>query len=564
MAAGNIDGLAPAGFFALRSPLLPFDELSAWSAGLGAPAAASNGGDAKRLAAALDEDRALLTDRLLEFARRPEVREAIFLASPELDAALGRSAPGESRVKALRSLVAYFARMAGRSTPFALFAGCSVGSVEPRTHLELGPRSSYGRHTRLDMEYLSVLVSALERDPVVRPTLRYQPNSSLYHAGARLHYAEARIDASGRSYHLVALDVTPELAATLERAAVGASVDELAAGLVDAEISFTEAREFVEELIASQVLMSNLGPPVTGDEPVHALIARLESHDATRGVAASLDHVRDGLERIDTSGVGGSTPERYAELRASLDALPARAEPARLFQTDMLKPADGLSLGRAVSDELMHGVAMLQRLADGRDVRDALRDFAERFEARYEGAEVPLVEALDEELGIGFGTREPSGEPLLHGLDQPARSSEPTAWSTQDDVKLRLLADALQHGEQASSSRRRTWTRSRRRCRHRCRIRWRCSPDSPPPPPRQWIAVIFASCFKARAVLRARGYWDASATPIPNSTARSRSTFASRRRTGPKQSLPRSSTCLKDGSGTSSADRCCASTRSRF
>ncbi len=223
-AAESVDGLEPSGFFALRSPLLPFGDLRAWSAGVSAPAAI---GDTARLAVALGADRAMLAERLLAIWRRPEVREAVFLASPELDAALERSVPGESRDKAVRSLVAYFARMASRSTPFGLFAGCSVGVLQPQTHLDLGPRSGYGRHTRLDMDYLSALVSALETDSGVRTTLSYAPNSSLYHAGARLHYAEARLDAGGRSYHRVAVDETPELRSTLERARHGASLQDI-------------------------------------------------------------------------------------------------------------------------------------------------------------------------------------------------------------------------------------------------------------------------------------------------------------------------------------------------
>ena len=44
--------VAPSGFFALRTPLLPFDELLAWSDGL---AAASAGADPARLEAACTE-----------------------------------------------------------------------------------------------------------------------------------------------------------------------------------------------------------------------------------------------------------------------------------------------------------------------------------------------------------------------------------------------------------------------------------------------------------------------------------------------------------------------------
>src|SRR3954470_17833074 len=72
---------APSGFFAFRTPLLPFEELEAFSAGLEAPGAA---GDPEALEAALAADRERLRSRLAALADRPEVLEAVFLASPSL------------------------------------------------------------------------------------------------------------------------------------------------------------------------------------------------------------------------------------------------------------------------------------------------------------------------------------------------------------------------------------------------------------------------------------------------------------------------------------------------
>src|SRR5262249_40544658 len=135
--------------------------------------------DSARLEQAASADRALLIDRVRAAWRRPEVREAVFLATPELDAGLQRaqeSPDSDSALKTVRSLAAYVARLAARSTPFGLFAGCSVGTFGAQTRLELQPRTAYRRHTRLDMDYLSALVDALEADPAVRAVLRYRPN----------------------------------------------------------------------------------------------------------------------------------------------------------------------------------------------------------------------------------------------------------------------------------------------------------------------------------------------------------------------------------------------------
>src|SRR5436190_7680141 len=136
---GGTQKFAPSGFFVLRAPLLPFDELEAWSAELAAPAAAADG---EGLDAAVCADRARLQERLRAVWARADVREAVFLASPDLCAALDRGAAGDSgdSARAVRSFVSYFTRMAGRATPFGLFAGCGVGTVGRQTQLALDGR----------------------------------------------------------------------------------------------------------------------------------------------------------------------------------------------------------------------------------------------------------------------------------------------------------------------------------------------------------------------------------------------------------------------------------------
>jgi hypothetical protein len=126
---------APSGFFVLRTPLLPFDELPAWAEGA---------------------DRTELERRLRVAYERPELREGLYLASPLLCDALDAWGSAHAR-KSLPALVSYFERAASRPTPFGLFAGCSLGEIGDRTRLELEERSRYRRHTRLDMDYLTAM-----------------------------------------------------------------------------------------------------------------------------------------------------------------------------------------------------------------------------------------------------------------------------------------------------------------------------------------------------------------------------------------------------------------------
>ncbi len=444
--------LVDSGFFALRTPLLPFEELEAFGAGLEAPAA-----EPDHLDAALSRDRARLRERLRALLARPEVAEAVFLASPSLaDGLAAWQADPDSKKgrRAEQALVRYVLRMTARATPFGLFAGCSVGETAATaatggaTRLQLPPRAAYRRHTRLDMDYLFALAEDLGRDPALRAELLYRPNSSLYRGAGRWRYAEARLDGKARSYHLVAIEATDYLDRTLERAATGARAAELAAALTadDPEISPEEAAGFVAELVDAQILVSDLSPAVSGREAIHDLAAQLAAAPAGGAVAAALDEAQGELAALDAFGLG-APPERYRELARRIEALPTAVELSRLFQVDMVKPGPGLALGGEVLAELHRGIELFHRLA-GRPRPDAFDRFRGDFSDRYGDARwVPLVEALDEEVGIGFQRSEAAhaeASPLLRGVALPATPEEagspPTAASR---FLARKLEEAL-------------------------------------------------------------------------------------------------------------------------
>lgn len=431
----------PAGFFAFRTALLPVRVLEDWSRALALPAA-----DEPYLETAAAVDEVLLRQRLLALLEDPVLVEALFLASPDLVEALPhwRKDPASAKGRrAERSLVKYLGRLCGRATPFGLFAGSSLGRLGTRTSLVTLARDAYIRHTRPDMDYLCNLASVLATDPAIARLLTYVPNSSLYIATGRLHYCESRQKGKQRSYHLVAVDPTDYLEALLARAARGATFGDLAASLVDDEITLEEAEAFIHELIQSQLLVPDLEPAVTGPEPLHAMIRTLSAlpHEGARASAEALAQTRDALAAIDASPLG-LAPARYDAIAERLKSLPAPVEMNRLFQTDLVKPAPEAELGDEVLAELQSALEVLWRLPDRSS--DPFKDFKQAFQTRYEGQEVPLAEALDEESGLGFGSRGGGADdaPLLVGLPfgGPAGESQ-TAWGPWETwLAERLLA----------------------------------------------------------------------------------------------------------------------------
>src|SRR5262249_22740810 len=148
--------------------------------------------------------------------------------------------------------------------------------------------------------------------------------------------AAARLDGKDRKYHLVSVEPTPYLDATLARAAQGARLAELAAPLVDPEISIEEARGFVEELVAAQLLVPDLGVHITGPEPIDGLLAQLRAAGIDDPIPA-LDAARAAIAEIDAAGVG-NPPARYTAIASSLEPLGAKVDLSLLFQVDMIKP----------------------------------------------------------------------------------------------------------------------------------------------------------------------------------------------------------------------------------
>jgi hypothetical protein len=404
------------------------------------------------VAAAWERDRGAVRRRLVELLDLPEVREAIFLGSPSLEERMSvwRRDPESEEGRGIElGLVKYVSRMAVRCTPFGLFAGNSVGRVERTTRLEILERHAAVRHTRLDMDFLSEVVAKLSRDDRLRRELVFYVSSSLYEVAGTLRYAEARLESGKRSYFLVDVEPHEHLRRALDRARDGASLTQIAAAITDDDVSLDEAQAFVEQLIDAQILVADLGPVVTGPESLDHLLERLEGVESASEVRRRLEDARDVLIEMDVEGLGAA-PSGYRELARSLGTL-APVEISRLVQVDLTKPAVALTLSHDLASELLGGVQVLLDLF-GAARRDPLEAFRKAFEERYGDREIALLEALDEELGIGFDAAQHPGvdpSPILAGLPfPPAEDPEQVTWGSRARFLEWKVAEAVAGGRE--------------------------------------------------------------------------------------------------------------------
>ena len=350
------------------------------------------------------------------------IKEAIFLASPTLYFELEKWVKGdleqkkEQRVKL--SLLKYISRMCSRCTPFGLFAGCTVGSLSENTILEIGNPKEHRRFTRPDMNYLVALAQDLAKEKHIKKQLIYFPNSSLYRVGEKLRYIEYFYVDSRRQHHIVEIDDSTYLQKVLSSASRGASLQRMAEQLIDNTISPEDAYEFLDELLESQVLTSNLEPSVSGPPFVEQILKILES---LKGCDSEIKFLKEISKRFETlDGKLGNNPNFYLELSSFLKELPTNFELKYLFQTDLEPQSNTCILSKNHVSQIKKALKLFNQITPFTEENN-LSQFRDSFYERYEDREMPLAHVLDVETGIGYIQNMGSGDlnPLIDDLVIP-------------------------------------------------------------------------------------------------------------------------------------------------
>ena len=189
--------------------------------------------------------------------QQPCFREALYLASPDLYTFTGDKTE-DAEEKGDAAALKYFLRACSRCTPFGLFAGCSTGRFGSSTQIAVAEPIAARRTTRLDMQYLCALIQRIERHGAVRRQLRLFPNDTLYEIAGQYRYIEYFHRGKKTEHQMASVEITPELTAVFALARDGATFDTLAGSLVDDEITREEAEAYIDELIASSLLTTEL------------------------------------------------------------------------------------------------------------------------------------------------------------------------------------------------------------------------------------------------------------------------------------------------------------------
>jgi len=400
---------------------------------------------------ALTSKQIVKDEDLKKLCNNPIVKEALFLASPSFLEEIKRWINGEIEDKKKEeklkfSILKYISRMSSRCTPFGLFAGCAVGKFSDKTELELKGAKNNKRHTRLDMNYLVALSQDLVKNNIIKNQLLFFPNSSIYNVGNQLRYVEYKYFNSKRQHQIVAVDNTDYLNIILEKASKGALLKDLASLLVDDDISLEEAKGFINELVSSQILISELEPSVSGPEFLDQISDVLKRLKGVDKIFKTIQQVDQKINNIDKTI--GNKPEKYKDLSEFLNQLETSYELKFLFQSDMILNSAKNTINDELIEGLKKGLSLFNKITLPPQTT-LLSKFKEAFYERYEEREVKLSNALDIEIGVGYKQNQGSGDvnPLVDDLviksQQSKYSLMELKWSSINSLFQNLLIKAF-------------------------------------------------------------------------------------------------------------------------
>lgn len=392
---------------------------------------------------------AQLNNKLKTIFTNPLLQEAIYIASPELYEEFQKwhqeSLTDKKQInKLVLSLFKYLLRMCTRCTPYGLFAGCAIGYFDQITQIILAHPDQHKKHCRLDMNNVAELANMISQIPEVQSQLNYYPNNSLYKIGSKFRYTEFAIKNKFRTYHLAEVASSDYLEKIISTANNGVTLSALTKCIVSNTISEDDATEFVTELVQNQILVSELGPTVTGEEFFTKLIKKLHPLESTADIPEKLTHIHQLLQD-QTTGIN-----KYLQTHIMIKELLPETNSKDLVQTDLLLSTPYNTISSTVVTDIQQQIEKLWSLSRKNDNTD-LKSFCSRFKERYGEEEMPLLIALDAEAGIGYAGY--SGghtdhNPLIDDvIADNSIASNTIAWNKINEFQLSRLHACLRAKE---------------------------------------------------------------------------------------------------------------------
>lgn len=342
--------------------------------------------------------------------------------------------------KLKQTLLKYWIRMWSRPTPFGIFAGSMYCGIASKTSISLKHYKEHTKTSRIDMAMITEFIDHIKHDPAIKHQLTYFINSTLYGIGDFYRYIENKNQNGVRSYSVEQVERSEYLEHIFNRVgSKGATINELKNCLIEFDgIELLEAESYLQELIYSQVLVSELEPCLTVIDALTNLINKLSGLSRDLPILATLKEIQANLS-ADNFGFTAQT-----KTNKLLKTIVSDETKKNVIQTDLFINSEYASISKTSIQAILNDVSRLLELNIRNDRDLHLDEFKVKYIERYGHREMPLVEVLDPDLGIGFSNSSFEKNVILSDLDFDSKDSMTyIPWTKFEQFKVDKLTYCL-------------------------------------------------------------------------------------------------------------------------
>ncbi|MFG6417311.1 lantibiotic dehydratase [Roseateles sp. DC23W] len=354
-----------------------------------------------------DDARALIGTLLTD----AQFRLAVQVANSRLVEKLSRSETLDKRdlLKSALVLYRYASRNCTRATPFGLFAATGIGNIgSAAMPAEIMPDAEFRVEVSLDRGLLAALRDTIAKGTRRGEDLLLRANPLVSVAGGHVWITERKVVNHAYKYALSRLRLgAPDLVASLVDAFGRPRVLQDGVDIVRRmypHISAEQASDFIEQLIRHQVLFDTPRFPLLSaksDEKILTDLERLsDRHHASKEWAVIIKYLQTALH----PGMleDGRLLKLEKTLIAELGNLGVETEAGKIFHVDKFLNRPRQAVSETDVEDVFHATKWLFRMFPVTRPK-TIEEFAERFGKRYGERFVSLMEALNPEVGVGFG-----------------------------------------------------------------------------------------------------------------------------------------------------------------
>ncbi|GAB3729404.1 hypothetical protein GCM10027594_11490 [Hymenobacter agri] len=351
------------------------------------------------------------------FSKSDIFQQSIYLYSKELFAAalqqIQHATPVKKREGIALSLIKYYKRCCYRCTPFGVSSEITVGYFGTQNSYKL---KGHRVGVKLDGYVLNAILEEVGKWSEIRDNLYYYPNNTLYSYKKAIRYVDRSLKNNAFKFDICTIESSVYVRKLIQLAKKGARRKALTEAIEDFGFTTDEALEFTDYLIDENILRNSISYQATNPLFEEKLLSCLKDAAILSGSSRC-----QGL--IDILVAYQAARDQYT------DAFAAQAPAlAYLQQIDaILKPFNfntnkasvqvdaygtgTLGLPKMLLDKCQAQLESLIYLNNGVTRTPELEAFRHQFNEKYGLALVPLLEALDPQIGIGYNN--PVAPPYL-------------------------------------------------------------------------------------------------------------------------------------------------------